>query len=90
MTRFDVGARVRTRERTAGHTRLPGYLASKRGVVVAHLGAFVFPDAYVRDPKLPQASELYTIAFDASDVFGRAEHRTIHADLFAEYLEADR
>ena len=87
MSALRIGSRVRTRSRGAGHTRIPGYLAGKNGVVVAHLGAFVFPDDYVEDPARPHKSDLYTVAFTAETVFGDARTGTIHADLFYEYLE---
>src|SRR5262249_40924770 len=41
--RFSVGDRVRVRDtRAPGHTRQPGYVTGKSGVVVAHLGCTVF------------------------------------------------
>jgi Nitrile hydratase beta subunit, C-terminal len=85
---FEIGSPVRTRARGNGHTRLPGYLERRQGVIVAHLGAFVFPDDYVRDPAHPRTSDLFTVAFDAKPIFGDGGAETIYADLFAEYLEA--
>lgn len=87
MKTLNVGTRVRARARGTGHTRIPGYLAGKPGVVVAHVGAFVFPDDYVEDPAHPHKSDLYTVAFSADAVFGGAPRGAIHADLFEEYLE---
>ena len=41
---FEAGARVRTRAKRFGHTRLPGYLQQRSGRVVHVLGAFRFAD----------------------------------------------
>ena len=88
--KFPIGASVTTRGRAPGHTRLPAYLAHKRGVIVAYLGTAVLPDAYVRDPANPLRSELYTVAFDSRSVFADADAGTIRADLFADYFEEER
>lgn len=86
---FEAGARVRTRrQRAEGHTRLPGYLQCKAGVVVQALGQFPLADDRAREPKNARFSELYTVCFASRDVWGDAEDDgTICADLFEEYLE---
>jgi nitrile hydratase len=82
---FAVGEVVQTREpRDEGHTRLPRYLARRRGRIEAVHGAFLLPDEHARG--VERAVTLYTVRFDAREVFG-AEH-AIFADLFEPYLEA--
>jgi nitrile hydratase subunit beta len=88
--RFNVGDRVRVRGTQATpYTRQPGYVTGKPGVIVAHLGATVFPDAKaVGRHALPQ--HLYTVAFGASDLWGAAAEpgTEVRVDLFESYLEA--
>jgi nitrile hydratase len=88
--RFSVGDHVRVRgTRAPGHTRQPGYVTGKPGVVVAHLGATVFPDAHAVGRRA-RPQHLYTIAFDAGDLWAdAAEPRTeMGVDLYESYLEA--
>ena len=88
--RFSVGNRVRVRYTQApGHTRQPAYVTGKPGVVVAHLGSFVFPDAHAVGRRA-RPQHLYTVAFDAGDLWGdRAEPGTeVRVDLYEPYLEA--
>jgi len=90
---FAPGDRVRTRlpARNAfipgGHTRLPGYAAGHVGRVVISHGAHVLPDANAHG--LGEAAEpLYTVAFDAADLWGVAERAgdEVTADLWQSYL----
>jgi nitrile hydratase len=88
--RFSVGDRVRVRDtRAPGHTRQPGYVAGKPGVVVAHLGCTVFPDAHAVGRRTPP-QHLYTVAFEPADLWGDgAEPGTeMRVDLYEPYLEA--
>ncbi len=86
---FKPGAKVRTREQQPeGHTRLPRYLARKPATIVRTLGRFPLPDEAAIDPPKARKSELYTVEFDARDVWERADaHGRICADVFEEYLE---
>ena len=64
-------------------------MTGKPGVIVAHLGATVLPDAKtVGRHALPQHQ--YTVAFQAADLLGAdAEPGTeVRVDLFESYLEA--
>lgn len=80
---FEVGARVRTRERrSSGHTRLPGYLADRQGRVVAVLGDYRFADEGAEQGSRASKQPLYTVEFSEGA-------HTIHADLFEAYLESD-
>jgi hypothetical protein len=87
--RFSEGDRVRVRSRqAAGHTRQPGYVTGKPGVVTAHQGAARFPDAHAVGRRV-RPQHLYTVAFDGGDLWGDgAEPGTeIRVDLFESYLE---
>ena len=80
---FETGARVRTREpRSEGHTRLPHYLARRRGHVIAVLGEFRFADEGAQRGAVAHKQPLYTVEFTDGS-------HTIHADLFEAYLERD-
>lgn len=86
---FSVGDRVRVRARRDGHTRQPGYVTGKIGVVTVHYGAAVLPDAravHRREP--PQ--HLYTVSFSGTELWGPdAEQGTeVRIDLYEPYLEA--
>jgi nitrile hydratase len=88
--RFSVGSRVRVRDtRASGHTRQPGYVTGKPGVVVAHHGCTVFADAHAVGRRA-RAQHLYTVAFDAVDLWADdAEPDTeVRVDLYEAYLEA--
>jgi nitrile hydratase len=89
-----VGDHVRARHpaRNAlapgGHTRLPAYAAGHVGRVIARRGAHVLPDSNAHF--LGEAPEpLYTIAFDAADLWGAAECAgdDVTLDLWESYLE---
>jgi nitrile hydratase subunit beta len=88
--RFAAGDRIRVRAVQApGHTRQPGYVTGRPGVVAAHLGATLFPDAHAVGRRV-RPQHLYTIAFDGRDLWGeRAEPGTeVRVDLYEPYLEA--
>jgi len=87
--RFRVGASVRTRVVSpGGHTRLPRYVAGRRGVVDAVRAAYVFPDTNAHGRgEAPQ--HLYSVRFEGAELWGdAAEPRTsLRIDLFEPYLE---
>lgn len=91
---FERGDRVRTRlpARNAlipgGHTRLPAYAAGHTGRIFEHHGAHVLPDSNAHF--LGEAPEpLYTVAFDAADLWGTAasDRDEVMLDLWESYLE---
>lgn len=87
--RFSVGDRIRVRgERAPGYTRQPGYVSGKSGVITAHLGATLFPDAYAVGRRV-RAQHLYTVAFEGSDLWGDAADAgtEVRVDLYEPYLE---
>ena len=88
--RFAVGASVRTRaDKPPHHTRLPGYVRGKRGVIERVHGAHVFADAHAQGLG-EQPQWLYSVAFDAAELWGDAAasgHR-VAVDAWESYLEA--
>jgi nitrile hydratase len=85
---FAVGGEVVTSRRSPrGHTRLPRYARGRRGRIVLHHGAHVFPDTNAHD--LGECPEhLYTVRFEASELWGgEAEGPSaVHIDLWESYL----
>lgn len=87
---FRPGDGVRTlRHGVPGHTRLPGYARGRRGTVVASHDGWVFPDRHAHGEG-EQPAHLYTIAFDARELWGpdADPSASIRLDLFEPYLEA--
>ncbi len=87
--RFRVGDVVRAKVASpAGHTRLPRYVAGRRGIVARRHPACVFPDSNAHgageDPQ-----HLYNVRFEARELWGAAAESgvTLHIDLFEPYLE---
>ncbi len=85
---FKIGDKVKVRNlHPTGHTRLPGYLRGVSGNVMLHHKAHVFPDSNAHGQgENPQ--HLYTVRFNARDVFGNVSNDVSQADLFEPYLEA--
>ena len=86
--RFAVGDAVTVRPRRDGHTRQPGYVTGKTGVVTEQHGAALFPDARAVGRREPP-QHLYTVAFDGRELWGsNAEDGTeVRIDLYEPYLE---
>jgi nitrile hydratase beta subunit len=87
--RYGVGDGVRARVMNPkGHTRLPRYVRGRQGTIARVHGVHVFPDANAtgqgEDPQW-----LYSVAFDATQVFGPEARAgdVIHLDLWEPYLE---
>lgn len=89
-TRFHVGQRVRTRAHAVPHhTRLPGYVRGKCGVVERLHGSHVFADAHAQG--LGEHPEpLYTVVFDGAEIWGAdaAPGLRVSVDAWQSYLEA--
>ena len=87
--RFAVGDRIRVQAQQAqGHTRQPGYVTGKPGVITAHLGATLFPDARALGRRA-RPQHLYTVAFEGRDLWGEEAEAGTEArvDLYEPYLE---
>jgi nitrile hydratase beta subunit len=90
--RFAIGEHVIARNlNPLGHTRLPRYARGKRGVIVLHHGAHVFPDTNAHGlGEHPQ--HLYTVRFAARELWGNAAEpkATVLIDLWESYLDSER
>jgi nitrile hydratase subunit beta len=88
--RFHCGDQVRTRnEEVSHHTRLPGYLRGKTGVIERVHGAHVFADANAQGHGECPAW-LYTVVFEATELWGPgadARHR-VSFEAWQPYLES--
>jgi nitrile hydratase subunit beta len=87
--RFALGDEVRCRlEGGLGHTRLPGYVRGRAGVVHAHHGGHVFADASARGEE--RGEHLYTVSFASSDLWPEAKgsRDRVFVDLWESYLES--
>jgi len=91
--RFEVGQRVRARQmHPTGHTRLPRYVRGHIGTVQAVRGVHVLPDRHTAHPPTPAAEQgewLYTVVFDARDLWGAQADPTVRVsvDAWESYLE---
>jgi nitrile hydratase len=87
--RFAAGEKIVTRNlNPQGHTRLPRYARRKRGVIVAHHGAHVFPDTNAHGlGENPQ--HLYTVRFAMRELWGDSAepNESVLIDLWESYLE---
>ncbi|MFL9921324.1 nitrile hydratase subunit beta [Paraburkholderia fungorum] len=90
--RFEPGAEVCIADPAAvDHTRLPGYLRNKRGVI-----DLVYPGAYsyfvsTGPDGIGEPMPVYRVAFKAEDIWGKDKsepNTTIYADLYEAYLDA--
>jgi nitrile hydratase subunit beta len=86
--RFTPDAPVRCRlDGASGHTRLPQYVRGRAGVIHAHHGGHVFPDAAASGEH--RGEHLYTVGFAASDLWPEAKRSgdRVFVDLWESYLE---
>ncbi len=86
---LSVGDRVRVlSDAPQGHTRIPGYIRGRIGLVVEHHGAHVFPDKNAKGQRT--AEHLFSVAFLSSDVWDSQDHQTsftLRLDMWEPYLE---
>lgn len=85
---FAVGNSVRVKNFGAlGHTRLPAYARGRQGRIEAYHGAHVFPDANALGEE--RAAPLYTVGFDAAQLWPEAEGRRerVFLNMWEGYLE---
>ena len=87
--KFKLGDKVLVRNhQPRGHTRLPGYLRGKEGVIAIDHGVFVFPDTLAHgEGEKPQ--HCYTVQFDSKAVWGTkgVAGDTLRVDLFDDYMD---
>jgi len=90
--RFAVGDKIVTRNLNPhGHTRMPRYTRGKRGVIVAHHGAHVFPDTNAHGlGENPQ--HLYTVRIAMRELWGNSAepNESVLIDLWESYLDTDK
>ncbi len=89
--RFAKGDTVRIADPDAvDHTRLPGYLRNKKGVVdMVYPGAFSYFVSTGVDG-IGEPMPVYRIAFDIADIWGEGKseaNTTIYADLYEAYVQ---
>jgi hypothetical protein len=89
--RFRIGDRVRVRNHNpTTHTRLPGYLRGKLGIIEKDYGVFAFPDTHAHGlPEKPQ--HCYSVRFTARELWGAiaSERDTLRVDVFDDYMDLD-
>jgi nitrile hydratase len=86
--RYHAGERVRARaECVPHHTRLPGYVRGKTGVIERVHGMHVFADAHAQGLG-EQPQWLYTVAFDGAKLWGAnaTPGLTVSVDAWEPYL----
>jgi nitrile hydratase len=90
--RFAIGDHVFTQNlNPRGHTRLPRYARAKKGVIVSHHGAHVFPDTNAHGlGENPQ--HLYTVRISARELWGDSAepNESMFVDMWESYLGPDR
>jgi len=86
--RFKTGDRVRALNRhPQTHTREPGYVRGRVGVIHAHHGVHVFPDRNAQGVR--EGQNLYSVRFEAAALWGEsaAAPSAVYVDLWEDYLE---
>ena len=84
---FAIGERVRVKnEFTSGHTRMPGYIRGKAGVVVAISPPYPFPDAAGHG--MPETWEpTYDVRFRSAELWpDSSDEALVHVGVFQSYL----
>jgi nitrile hydratase subunit beta len=87
--RFNHGDRVVARNMNPiGHTRLPRYVRSKRGVIHHDHGVFVFPDTSAHG-KGPKPQHVYNVRFESAELWGPSADKSVslYIDLWEDYLD---
>ena len=86
--RYKPGDVVRAlNRRRAGHTREPGYVLGRVGVVHEHYGAHVYADLSAQG--VDEGHHLYCVRFEAEELWGDSanSNSVVYVDLFEDYLE---
>lgn len=88
LARFKAGDRVRAvNQHPVGHTREPGYVRGRAGIVHEHYGTHIFPDAHANGSKVGR--HLYCVRFEATALWGThaSADSAVYVDLWEDYLE---
>jgi nitrile hydratase subunit beta len=87
--KFAIGDTITARNiNPKTHTRLPGYVRGKVGIIAAVNGAFVFPDSNAQslgeDPQY-----CYSVRFEATELWGcdTKSKSCVYVDMWEPYLE---
>jgi nitrile hydratase len=85
---FAVGETVRVKnEFVSGHTRMPGYIRGKQGVVVGISPVYPYPDAAAHNMQVTR-EPTYDVRFRSSELWpDSSEDALIHVGVFQSYLE---
>jgi len=85
---FSIGEQVRVKnEFTSGHTRMPGYIRGKTGIVVAISPSYPFPDA-AGHGMAESWEPTYDMRFRSEDLWpDSADKASVHVGVFQSYLE---
>jgi nitrile hydratase len=86
--RFGVGDRVRVRNlHPPGHTRCPGYVRGKVGVVTRLEGEWVLPDVEAHSvERVPES--VYSVRFTADELWSDGQPGVaVNVDLWDSYME---
>jgi nitrile hydratase subunit beta len=85
---FAIGERVRVKnEFTSGHTRMPGYIRGKTGVVVAITPPYPFPDSAGHGMEATW-EPTYDVGFRAEELWpASSDPALVHVGVFQSYLE---
>ncbi|MFZ9373047.1 MAG: nitrile hydratase subunit beta [Burkholderiaceae bacterium] len=87
---FAVGDRVRLRNmQPSGHTRLPRYVRGHVGTIEIVHGVHVYPDTHATVPAADEGHWLYSVRFDARELWGPQADPTVSVsvDAWEPYLE---
>ena len=85
---FAIGERVRVKNQfTSGHTRMPGYIRGKTGVVVGISPPYPFPDA-AGHAMTETWEPTYDVRFRSEELWpDSSDPALVHVGVFQSYLE---
>jgi nitrile hydratase len=89
--RYAVGDRVRARAvDPTHHTRVPRYARGQVGEVVEVQGTWPLADDRAQGFAEPRVEPVYTVRFDAGDLWGPPGGHWVQVELWESYLEVGR
>jgi nitrile hydratase len=87
--RFRVGDQVLVKNwQPTTHTRLPGYIRGKKGIVEKDYGVFAFPDTHAHGLG-EKAQHCYSVRFTARELWGEtaSDRDSLRVDVFDDYMD---